>query len=180
MTTPIKSLLPESKSPNTDSTLLLIGHLLTNRSVETDEILSKMCIYDHHLIACAADSILYSDPRGISGNWDNHLIEELWEYALPYSIYENGDSFEKLVISNAEDIYAYVFQIYHHYRTYLYNSIINSGHVTVIENLAKYGAVIYTGINFSLINIGRSNDQLFITYDVAPTFPFPIRPRSST
>lgn len=177
---PIKSHLPESKLTNIDSSLLLINHLLTNRSVETDTILSKMCIYDHQLIACALESILYSDPQGINGRWDDIFIEELWEYALPYAIYENGDSFEKLVICNAENIYAYMFQIYNHYRTYLYNSIHNSGQVATITNLAKYGAVIYTGINFSLINIGRSNDQLFVNYDVAPTYPFPIKPRGVT
>lgn len=175
----IKSLLPELELPSTNSLTLVITHITVNRSIEVDEILNSMCIYDHHLIACAAESILYSNPTGIYGIKDNQCIEELWEYALPYAVYENGDSFEKKVLYNMESIYRYMMYLYGFYQSVIYNGIVNKGSVNLIHCLSKQGAVILTGNNFSLINIGRTNDELYHIYDTPPTFPFPIRPRTS-
>lgn len=167
----------ESKSLNSDSIVLIINHVLVGRSAEVDQILQQMCIYDHHLIAFAAESLFYTTSLGLEGEWDNSQLNLNWEYALPYAVYEYGDSFEKKVLSNSNDIYAYMFDLYRQYQLYLYHAIMHSGQIERIQSLALHGATIYTGNNFSLINIGENNESSFQQYDVAPTFAFSIHPR---
>jgi hypothetical protein len=166
--------LQDSTSKNCNTLTIIVGHIQFHRDSYIDGILQRLALSDQHLIAAAAHSLLYSTPTGILGEWNNDYFNELWDYALPSSFYEYGDSFEKLVILNEEHIRSYASWLLLQYQNYLFSAF--HSHYGFYDEIAKQGGYVFSGTNYSLITFGNHNDEYFDRYCTYTVDALPIRP----
>lgn len=141
---------------------IIIGHLQFGRSVYLDEILEQMGLVEHYFITAALHSVLYSSKIGLLGEWNNSYFDEMWDYALPYAIYEYGSDFDKMLISNEHHIKAYAKSLYLYYQNYLFSAM--HSRANFYSQLIINRCDVYLGHGYSLISFGNLNHEYFDRY----------------
>lgn len=153
----------DSMSAQFDGRLtIIVGHMQFGRSAEIDEILQQMGIVEHYLITAALHSVLYSSKVGLLGEWNNSYFDEMWDYALPYTIYEYGSDFEKMLLSNEHRIKEYAKWLYLQYQNYLFSSM--HSRADFYSQLIKHRCDVYLGYGYTLISFGNLNHEYFDRY----------------
>ena len=160
----MESLSHGTMLPNTNETLtIIIPHVKYGRSAEVDEILLRLGLYEHYLIAAAAHSVLYSDKRyGMLSEWNNDYFEYLWEYALPSSFYEYGSDFEKHVLVNERDIYSYARWLLLLYQNLMFSAM--NEFSAYYNYIAQQGGCVFLGTKNSLNVFGYHKHEYFDRY----------------
>lgn len=163
--------LQDTTSDNYDLTII-VNHHQFNRQPAIDEILHQLGIYENHLIAAAMHSLMYSTPVGLLGEWYSNYFDELWEYAVPASVYEFGSDFEKMLAYNEHTILDYAKWLFLQYQNYLFSSM--HGYADFYNHVAKQRGYVFLGTNFSLITFGNISNEYFTRYSSISSSPIPI------